>query len=428
LGNVFFAWATAQLLEKYDNIDDPWRPTMRYMGGLSFALCAIASISMRLPLPGEVEQYEKGTSDFTETLEEGDKKSYGTLDLASRLKNSTIQPAKPTSDITKLLEERSPEKSNTIRQRRRRSSAIALEQMRNATGHTRQSIIKREARRRSTKLGSFQAIGQTPLLQLSDFHNDNDDGTTNLRAHLGRLSFAGIANESLRSLLGEGLDDYEFSLGEVTLSSTNVWLNAFTLVACFPFLVMQILLPGYMSSLGMSSQMAGHALVIFGVGDFLSNLTLGAVADTVGARRLFTIAFYSLSLLFFLWPHCTTVSTLSAVAFWYGYFCCTVSSMPIIILADAYGDDASGHILALNGITNMFKFPGYLFGPPIAGMLVEISGYNLAALVSGVCTLIGTTFLLLIPHPKEQKRQLSTISERSIRSSLGSSDNDNSQG
>ena len=161
---------------------------------------------------------------------------------------------------------------------------------------------------------------------------------------------------------------------------------------------------------------------MFGVGDFLSNLTLGAVADTVGARRLFTIAFYSLSCLFFLWPHCTMVSTLSAIAFWYGYFCCTVSSMPIIILADAYGDDASGHILALNGITNMFKFPGYLFGPPIAGMLVEMSGYDLAALVSGVCTLIGTTFLLFIPHPKEQKRQLSTIPERSMRSSMGSSD------
>ena len=188
---------------------------MRYMGVLSFALCAIASISMRLPLPGEVEQYEKGTNSHnnTDALEEGDKKSYGTLDSASRLKNSTTQPAQPTTDITKLLEERSPEKNNNIRQRRRRSSAIALEQMRNATGHTRQSIIKREARRRSTKLGSFQAIGQTPLLQLSDFQTD-DDGTTNLRAQLGRLSFAGIANESLRSLLGEGLDDYEFSLGE----------------------------------------------------------------------------------------------------------------------------------------------------------------------------------------------------------------------
>ena len=90
MGNVFFAWATARLLEKYDNIDDPWRSTMQCMGVLSFIMCAIASISMRLPLPGEVEQHEKGTSDAIDTLEEGDKKSYGTLDSASRLKNSTM--------------------------------------------------------------------------------------------------------------------------------------------------------------------------------------------------------------------------------------------------------------------------------------------------------------------------------------------------
>jgi MFS family permease len=102
---------------------------------------------------------------------------------------------------------------------------------------------------------------------------------------------------------------------------------------------------------------------MFGVGDFLSNLTLGAVADKVGARRLFAVAFFILSCLFFLWPACNSVLTLSTIAFFYGYFCCTISSMPIIILADAYGESSSEHILALNGITNLFKLPGYFLGP-----------------------------------------------------------------
>ena len=88
----------------------------------------------------------------------------------------------------------------------------------------------------------------------------------------------------------------------------------------------------------MPTSMGGHALAVFGLGDFLSNLSLGAVSDKVGARRLFAFAFFSLSFLFFLWPHCTTVPSLSTIAFFYGYFCCTISSMPLIILADAYGE------------------------------------------------------------------------------------------
>lgn len=176
-----------------------------------------------------------------------------------------------------------------------------------------------------------------------------------------------------------------------------------------------VLLPSYMTALGMPQSMAGRALVMFGVGDFLSNLTLGGVADKVGARRLFAVAFFILSCLFFLWPACNSVLTLSTIAFFYGYFCCTISSMPIIILADAYGESSSEHILALNGITNLFKLPGYFLGPPMAGMLVEANGgdYNLAAICSGLTMFIGTVMLLMIPTPEEQKHQLSTISELS---------------
>eukprot|EP00986_Skeletonema_menzelii_P007545 scaffold2971_cov152-Skeletonema_menzelii.AAC.5 len=394
LGNVFFAWATARILENYDGcVEDSWRPTMRCMGVLSFVTCAIASMSMRMPLPGEVEEYENGTIEGLE--EAGSVNKYGSLESFRKEQNNHV-------------EIESPLKNDDTRQPRRRTSAVVLEQMRIDTGHTRQSIILHETRRRSTMLGSFHAIGQAPLLQLSDFlpHEDNEDFRTNVRPQLGRI----FANESLRSLLSF-TGDCEYTLGDLAISSTAIWLNAFTLIASFPFLNMQVLLPQYIASLGMPPSVAGHALAVFGVGDFLSNLTLGAAADRVGARPVFTIAFFSLSLMFFLWPHCTTGSTLSAISFFYGYFCCTISSMPIIILADAYGESSSEHILALNGITNMFKFPGYLLGSPIAGKLVEASGgYNLAAVSSGITTLVGTAMLLFIPSPEEQKRQLSTIS------------------
>jgi len=332
---------------------------------------------MRLPHTGEVEQHEKPEDEMVEIGH------YGSLDSPSM----------------KQFNAESPQHVN-MRQRQRRSSAVALEQMRIDTGHTRQSIILHERRKRSTILGSYATIGNAPVLQLSDFRHGENSAS--------RHSLFGGANESMRSLFGEAINEGEYTLGEVTLLRTSIWLNVFTVIACFAVLNMQVLLPPYIASLGMPPSMGGRALAMFGLGDFLSNTTLGAVADKVGARRLFTFAFFNLSFLFFLWPYCTTGASLSTIAFFYGYFCCTISSMPIIVLADAYGESSSEHILALNGIRNMFKCPGYLLGPPIAGILVEVSGgYNLAATCSGVTTLIGTMMLLMIPSPEEQQRQLS---------------------
>ena len=222
LGNVFFAWATARILENYDGyVEDSWRPTMRCMGVLSFVTCAIASMSMRMPLPGEVEEYENGTIEGLE--EAGSVNKYGSLESFRKEQNNHV-------------EIESPLKNDDTRQPRRRTSAVVLEQMRIDTGHTRQSIILHETRRRSTMLGSFHAIGQAPLLQLSDFlpHEDNEDFRTNVRPQLGRI----FANESLRSLLSF-TGDCEYTLGDLAISSTAIWLNAFTLIACFPFLNMQ---------------------------------------------------------------------------------------------------------------------------------------------------------------------------------------------
>lgn len=380
MGNVFFAWATARLLERYDHFDDPWRPTMRFMGILSLFLCGLASISMRLPLPGEVEGHEKKEGLEVKTLI-----NYG----------ATESSEEPTSNTQ-------PGGRQSLRYRRQ---SMALNQMCVDTGHSRRSILRKERKRTSTMLGAFQAVGSSRMLHFSDLHMDEKNDDPSL---LHDSDMPNADPNSLVSLLGD-ITERSYTLKELTFSSTNIWLNVFSLIACFPFLNMQVLLPSYITALGMPPAMGGHALAVFGIGDFLSNLTLGAVADIVGARRLFTLAFFNLSILFFIWPHCTTSAALSTVAFFYGYFCCTISSMPIIILADAYGESSSEHILALNGITNMVKFPGYLLGPSIAGLLVEISSgdYNLAANFSGFVTLIGTLALLMIPSPEKQIKQLS---------------------
>jgi hypothetical protein len=205
------------------------------MGIFSFLLCAIASLPMRMPMSGEVQGYEEN-----QHRKGSDGVNYGSID-------ETINSAN----------------NERLSSRRRRSSVtFALQQMRIETGHTRQSIIRHERRRRSTMLGSFQAVGHTPLIQLADF--GFGESLSSLRS-----KFSAGGHGSLFSIFGEGEDDMEerYTLGELSISKTNVWLNAFTLIgeiltqiqlrclfrlfakylhsdtifmiACFPFLNMQ---------------------------------------------------------------------------------------------------------------------------------------------------------------------------------------------
>lgn len=156
----------------------------------------------------------------------------------------------------------------------------------------------------------------------------------------------------------------------------------------------------------MPESMDGKALVMFGVGYSLSSL-LGPVADLIGAWRVLGLSFLNISILFLLWPYCTTAASLETLAFFYGFFSCTNNSMPIIILADAYGQSSPEHILALNGVANIFLFPGFLLGPSLAGWMVEKSGsYNLPAMLSALTTLLGASALLLIPSPDRQQQEL----------------------
>jgi hypothetical protein len=84
-------------------------------------------------------------------------------------------------------------------------------------------------------------------------------------------------------------------------------------------------------------------------------------------------------------------------------------------LADAFACSSSEHILALNGITNMCKFPGYLFGSAIASNIAQqFGGYGNATALSGIIELLGASMLLMIPTPEEQQRQLAEKKSRSL--------------
>ena len=209
IGNVFFAWATAKLLERYDYFDDPWRPTMQIIGIFSFFVCALASIPMRLPLEGEVEEHEKKNRGGESAP----------LNLTDSIDFST---AGNSTNFGGVKNEHQLYASN----------ARAFEQMCIETGHTRQSMLPKEQRRRSTMLASFQAVGSAPFVHLSPYSSD-DSSLFNLSIMPDHDT-----NHTSTSLYGDIIEN-DYSLKELSFSSSNIWLNVFTLIACFPFLNMQ---------------------------------------------------------------------------------------------------------------------------------------------------------------------------------------------
>ena len=376
VGSIFFARATAALLQHYDEETDPWRPTMRCVGVLCFILCGISSIAMRLPLPGEVEKYEQGL----ET-----KEGVALLKAPSPVKRSQSAPD---------------------------AGLQTRDDMHIHTGRIRQSIIEHNKSWRHNGV-TMMAVGEA----MSDTHNLTDFHIRKKAIKKWKKAVSGImASNRLKDTIRplehtdsetslSGLADSSYTLGELLLSRTNILINAFLVVVCFSVLILQVFLPPYITTLGLGDHdLAGRVLSMIGFGSLLSNLSLGPVADRFGAKPLFIFAFLCISAVQFAWVYVSS-SGLSVIAFFFGYFATTLSSLPIIILAEAYSESLE-HILALSGVSSMLRFPGYMLGPVIAGWLIEWSGYTLTSVCAGLTTLFGTVLLLFIPTPEEQRHML----------------------
>ena len=395
VGAIFYARATSALLEYYGEggSDDPWKPAMRWTGLFSFAVCAAAAVPMRMPADDEVETHE------TAELIRNDHIVYGsyTADYSETDSDGEVSSPAPRPA------------GGRRRDLRRRASAKAFEKIR--VDMLNSSAARHGRARRYTMLSSFQAVGSAPLLALEDLRDIGislDDSTHS-------------DNDSLRERAGDknGGGDSQLTLGQVSLSRTSLVINAFMLVACFQILNMQVLLPSYVESLGLPPSLAAEALSMFGAGDLLGKFALGPGTDRIGARKTLAASFYALSALFGAWPACTTGTSICALALLYGSLAGAISSLPLIVLADAYGERSPEHVLALNGAANLFKVPGYLLGPPAAGALAEMAGgYGLPALCSGIGTFVASTLLLALPSPREQQEQLSSMSEKSSKSGL----------
>ncbi|KAL7475198.1 hypothetical protein ACHAW6_001125 [Cyclotella cf. meneghiniana] len=158
-GNIFFSAATTRYLEWYrrDFGKDAWRPMMRAVGILRFGLCSVASVAMRLPRLGEVEEYE--------TMEAMDSRKGVSVSGPQQTHYGTVQYP--------IVQDNDSFAPSPIRSRgRRRSSALALETIRRNVGNSlRSSLLAGNLTSSTVKLtalDTFQAIGGAPSLRLKN--------------------------------------------------------------------------------------------------------------------------------------------------------------------------------------------------------------------------------------------------------------------
>jgi len=362
-GNVFFPWLIVKLLETYAEVEEPWRPTMRWMGLLSFIVCAVAARPMRLPHPDEVEENEKDIATIFEISSLVTRNSYVSTSYGSMSEDST--------DFD--LYQRRCHSSEDFRKLRASSITSLVD-----------GVTKRL--RASSVAGAYQAVSAAPYMNNSANFSRTDVNSVSIPA---------------------GNCEGSFTLKDVVFSSTNLWLSAFTFIACFASLNAQVLIPKYCISLGFPEAVGGFAMTLYGLGMLIANITVGSAVDRFGACQLLVSSFVTMAMLFFAWPLSVSAPQIYLLAFLFGYFNGPSSSLPIIILADSFACTSPEHILVLNGMINMCKFPGYLLGSAIACIIAQKSeGYIHATALSGMIELLGASMLLMIPTPEEQQRRL----------------------
>jgi predicted MFS family arabinose efflux permease len=259
-----------------------------------------------------------------------------------------------------------PRKTSTMSRQRNVSILSLASSMNSRSRQSSQTFGLRQSRRSS--LAEFEAL-----------------------AHLPVNYAAAAADNAIITKMEEptpGLP--HLSTSQAFSTRTTLSLLAWSFFSCFAYINYTVHLPAFAASVGLSSGVGAGALSLTGLTMLLGNITLGRVTDIVGPIRILQITMMLLMVISFVWPYITDATGVTILAGLFGYAATTQGSVPLIIMADAFGSSSPDSILTLLGILNFAKFPGYLFGPTICGSLYERDGdYFSASVFTGVIMLIG---------------------------------------
>jgi MFS family permease len=401
-----------------------WRVAMRVAALVSMVIALLASTVMRLPHAGEVEEYEmsmgwcvQGRGDDNEDLligqkidaiTEGDEDDENEHDSE---KNATdyFASTQGNDNITikfnhgQGCEHEAPMCYGSIAQQLRR--APSAENSSICSSHL--AII--------SNMRSVLTLNQS--ITMAAHHDDNSTISTRHSLQHDSLHFRRSSIIAEYEALSQLPINYrlsivetrrckvpEYSLDEIVKTRTTLCLLLWSFISSFAFTNFFVHLPAYAASVGLSPAAGSQALSLTGLFMLLGNVTLGGVTDWIGSIRTLQLTMTALVGCMLIWPHCTTSLSLNILAALYGYMSTTQSSVPLVILADAFGDIAPQTILTLVGLQNVCKFPGYFLGPMVVGHFYEMFGktYDMAALLAAAFMFVGNVSLFVLPSAQHQ--------------------------
>jgi MFS family permease len=181
-----------------------------------------------------------------------------------------------------------------------------------------------------------------------------------------------------------------------------LYLNSF--LSSMALFVPFVYLPAFAHDHG-ASEIASAALVgIIGGASVIGRLGLGAIADRMSTVRLFAGCYLLLAASFGWWLGASSYAALVAFAIAMGTGYGGFVALTPAVLADHFGAARLGTVM---GILYTSGGVGALFGPPIAGMIIDYSGSYRWAIAYSFAAAIAA-FAVLLPltrHPPQGARQ-----------------------
>ncbi|WP_219412369.1 MFS transporter [Pseudonocardia nigra] len=170
-------------------------------------------------------------------------------------------------------------------------------------------------------------------------------------------------------------------------------MYASTLLASLALFVPFVFLPGYAVAVGVEPVAAAGLVGAIGMASVAGRLAIGPLADRLGRIRTYQLCFAVLALSFAVWlparswPMLLVFTVVLGIG--YGGW---IALQPTVI-AEVFGLRGLGGLV---GLVYTAGGAGALFGPPLAGFLVDATGgYTWAIVVAGVFGL--GSFLALLP-------------------------------
>lgn len=186
-------------------------------------------------------------------------------------------------------------------------------------------------------------------------------------------------------------------LGELLRITDFARLYASTIFASLGLFVPFVFIASYAEERGTSEVAAALLLGLIGGASIVGRLGLGALADRLGATRLYQMSFTVMAGSHLIWLVAGdrfAMLILYAVVLGVGYG--GFIALAPAVTALRFGIDGLGGVL---GTLYTAAGVGSLFGPPLAGVLRDEFGYDVAILFAAVVSAVAVLILLPLREP-----------------------------